>query len=228
MIRKTKGQSGFSGKLLSFATILAVSLCALPAGAQFDSTVVCVEQEANVGAGDFNFVGVIDVFDGSGGSAADWYSYGVSFPASYGATSPMALADTSQLFVVETNDGDGPTLFFVHDQPEDGDGGINMMQFNLTSGTAGVLVEDEPNVAEEIIVTGGGKRLMSPTAWPFRAALPDSCWLHGVWTSKARLLCPASPSLPRLTAFSGTDSNPFSLTANRRASTSIPRVSNRL
>lgn len=71
----------------------------------------------------FVYLGVVDIFDHSGSSAAEVYSYGIPYAASYNGSTPPALSGISQLFVVQTNDGDGPSLFFVHDEPVDGSGG---------------------------------------------------------------------------------------------------------
>ena len=103
---------------------------------------VCVWQE-NVDD-DFAYLGVVDIFDHSGSSAAELYSYGTPYGASYNGSTPPALSGISQLFVVQTNDGDGPSLFFVHDEPVDGSGGTARTNYFLPGGAAAVLVRDDP------------------------------------------------------------------------------------
>ena len=94
---------------------------------------VCVSQEvAPAGADDFTFLGVADVFNRSLDPAASVYAYSFPINVSYNGFPPPALSNVSQLFVVDTNDGAGSSLFFLHDQPFDPGGGNNMTEFNLS------------------------------------------------------------------------------------------------
>ena len=97
---------------------MAVSLNAQTAGQ------VCVSQEVNAGAGDFNFLGLANVFNASAQPAAAVYSYANPLAASYNGTITPSISNVTQLFLVQTNDGAGPSLFHVHDQPIDGSGGM--------------------------------------------------------------------------------------------------------
>jgi hypothetical protein len=124
---------------------------------------VCVSQEQNPGAGDFEFLGAIQAFDRSGESAAAVYSYGNPAAASYNG-SPPSISDTSQLFLVNTNDGAGSSLFVVHDTINDGAGGTADMTFDVAGDTAAVLVEDDPG--ETVVDVGGlGTLFTSDHAW---------------------------------------------------------------
>ena len=130
---------------------------------------ICVFQESAPGMGDFTFLGAIDVFDFSSVSAAAVYRFGNPNGASYNGdvwwpdVAPNAIEKTSQLFVVDTNDGSGVSLFIVHDKYQNGEGGNARMQLNLSGDTAGVLVEDDR--LEPIIVSGGGTQFNTRHVW---------------------------------------------------------------
>lgn len=132
---------------------------------------ICVFQESAPGMGDFAFLGAIDVFDFSSVSAASVYRYGNPNALSYNGdvwwpgVAPNAIEETSQLFVVDTNDGSGVSLFIVHDKYKDEEGGNARMQLNLSGDTAGVLVNDDPSRAETIIVSGGGTQFNTRHSW---------------------------------------------------------------
>jgi hypothetical protein len=129
----------------------------------FDEFDVCVSQEQNPGAGDFEFLGLIDEFDRSGESASDVYSYGVPAGSSYNGTPPSIL-DTSQLFLVNTNDGAGASLFVVHDTPGGGGGNADMT-FDVVGDTAAILVEDDPGGGADSYTDAGGTLFTSSHLW---------------------------------------------------------------
>ena len=124
---------------------------------------VCVSQEQNPGAGDFEFLGIIDEFDRSGESAADVYSYGVPAGSSYNGT-PPSISDTSQLFLVNTNDGAGASLFVVHDTPGAGGGNADMT-FDVVGDTAAILLEDDPGGGADSYTDAGGTLFTSSHLW---------------------------------------------------------------
>ena len=116
-----------------------------------DAGYACVWQDADADRTTdyFVFQGVTGIFDRSGESAAQVYSYGNPLAASYNGSNPPALSNVSQIFLVQTNDGVGPSMFHVHDQPQDGHGGFMRTAYRLFDDpdNAAVLVRDDPGEA---------------------------------------------------------------------------------
>jgi hypothetical protein len=129
-----------------------------------DIPIVCVSQEQNPGVGDFAFLGTIDVFNRSAESASAVYAYNNPNFASYSGGPPPSISDTSQLFLTDTSDGAGVSLFVVHDTISDGTGGAANMTVDVSGDTASVLVEDDPG--EAIIDVGGlGTQFLTDHNW---------------------------------------------------------------
>jgi hypothetical protein len=134
-----------------FIAILSLLLTTAPF-ALWAQTEVAVSQESSPGAGDFNenFLGYVEVFDQSAYTAAAVYQYDTRYDSSYNGSVTPWLADTTQLFIVNTSDG--LSLFVVHDKPEDGDGGRAQMRFVLLGDPDGAtrLIEDDSGDASLI------------------------------------------------------------------------------
>ncbi len=126
-------------------TVVFLLLLTIAPSSLWAQNAVAVYQESSPGAGDFdaNFLGCVDVFDQSEFTAKAVYKYTAS-TASYNGTVIPTIPDTSQLFVVNTSDG--VSLFVVHDERNDGDGGRAEMRFELSGDPDGAqrLVEDDP------------------------------------------------------------------------------------
>jgi hypothetical protein len=124
---------------------------------------VCVFQEETAGEGDYALKGQVSVFNRSGDTAADVFNYGGVFTTSYSPDlpfAPAAIADTTQLFFVDTSNG--LSLFMVHDQPNDVGGGQADLSFTLSDDTAAILVNDDPG---EPFTNTGGTQFDSDHIW---------------------------------------------------------------
>lgn len=126
-----------------------LAACILPMSAMAANP-ICVYQEQGIEPDDFAYLGQVMAFDRNAESAATVYDYGGAVASSYSGVTPPAVADTSQLFFVETSEG--LSLFNVHDAPG-GNGGSASAVFMLAGATAGVLVNDDP--AEATLDVGG-------------------------------------------------------------------------
>ncbi len=135
---------------LGICTLTALTL-ALPGIAE--AVRVEVSQESAAGAGDFdsNVLGFLDLFDDSGQTIAQHYSYSNPDAASYNG--PFATIDgVTQTFFVQASDG--VHMVVVHDNANDTTGGSTRMTATLAGDTAAFTVEDDPN--EGTTVSGGG------------------------------------------------------------------------
>jgi hypothetical protein len=112
----------------------------------------CVWQDADADMITDNFVfqGVAGIYDRSSESAVDVYSYGFPENASYNG-SPPAISNVSQMFLVQTNDGPGPSLFHVHDKPDDGTGGEVETAYKLLGGDTATILETDGEGSDSFI-----------------------------------------------------------------------------
>jgi hypothetical protein len=151
-------------RLLTMVLMLLLITAPFTLGAQ---TKVMVSQESSPYAGDFddNYLGSIAVFDQSGLTAATVYQYNTPLGASYNGSVTPSIPDTSQIFVVNTSDG--VSLFVVHDQPQDGDGGSAQMQLELSGDPTGAarLVEDDPGDASRLGNLSGPNMFQTNHLW---------------------------------------------------------------
>jgi len=109
-----------------------------------------VSQETSPGAGNFdsNILGYVSALN-TDGTAAEFYMYGDAGP-NYGNSVPKITANTSHLFFV--NGSDGLALFVVHNtsnRAEASNGGSAETQFDLSGGTAHILLSDDAGEATE-------------------------------------------------------------------------------
>lgn len=148
--------------VLTSALVLSLGLVfAVPAGAA--TYQIRVSQETSPGSDTWVVLGVVDIFDQSGLSAAEVYDYvpkpdppvpGDLCPVSYRGTVVDAMVDAAQMFFVDTTDG--LALFVVYDDKNDdqddcsscaGSGdttdGWAQMRFDLDSLTPSYLVKDD-------------------------------------------------------------------------------------
>jgi hypothetical protein len=142
-------------------TVLVLSLGLVFAGpVRAVSYQIGVSQETSPGSDVWVDLGVVDIFDQSGSSAADIYDYVPNpptgpdtCPVSYRGTVVPALLDTAQMFFVDTSDG--LALFVVYDDKSnelgdcsscdtgDTTGGRAQIRFDLDSVIPGYLVRDD-------------------------------------------------------------------------------------
>ena len=109
-----------------------------------------VSQETSPGAGNFdsNVLGFVSALNTEGAAAA-FYMYGDAGP-NYGNSLPKITANTSHLFFV--NGSDGLALFVVHNtsnRAEYSSGGRAETRFDLSGGTAHILLSDDGGEATE-------------------------------------------------------------------------------
>jgi hypothetical protein len=147
---------------------LAASVClslllALMLTSWASAQTIRVSQESSPGAGDFNanVLGYIEPYTTSG-TAAQYFAYGIGFGASFNGPAPDLVSDESQLFLVDSA-VDGLTLFIVHDKPQDGSGGQDRVQIDLSSAGADVLVKDDPG--EAVVKSNGDKTFSALHTW---------------------------------------------------------------
>lgn len=119
------------------AVFAAFLLCAGAATAS--AQLIRVAQESSAGAGDFNdnVLGYITAFSTTG-TAADYYQYASQ---RYNQTTPAAVVDVSQIFIV--NASDGLAFFMVHDAPGGG-GGTAKTLIQIFNDNVLRVVSDDP------------------------------------------------------------------------------------
>ncbi len=128
--------------ILGLVVILTLTL--LPLEAQGIS--VRVSQESSPGAGDFdkNVLGTIDSSGAGKMTVQGFYAYGEIADFSYNGKKPRLRTDTSHLFFVDSLEG--LSLFIVHDETNDPDGGVAVMRFDVRGDRDGtrILLHDDP------------------------------------------------------------------------------------
>jgi hypothetical protein len=105
-----------------------------------------LEQEQTAGAGDFAAIGILNSFDLSSTSAADAYGFQRDERWSYdGDASGLPAAESGNILLFMTETSDGPSLFVVMDQANDGTSGQADSTWNLSGDTTAILVRDDAN-----------------------------------------------------------------------------------
>lgn len=127
---------------IGLAVILMTILYPLVA----DGARIRVSQVSRPGTGDFdqNVLGTIDSSDARKMTASGYYAYGEIADYSYNGKKPSLRTDTSHLFFVDSMEG--LSLFIVHDETNDPDGGAVAMRFEVRGDPDGIriLVHDDP------------------------------------------------------------------------------------
>ncbi len=140
--------------------LMVLALCA-----QANAINIRVSQESAPGADDFdaNILGQVTTYN-TGLTAENFYQYNNPNGASYNGENnggPTPISQLTQAFVV--NASDGLSLFVVHDNPNDGSGGVAANQWDLSGDTAGPVLNDD--VDDTITVGGGGTTFQTDHAW---------------------------------------------------------------
>ena len=146
-----------------------------------------VSQESSPGAGDFdrNILGFVKALQ-SDGNAASFYRYYLR-GVNYGNDDPQLTSNTSHVFFV--NAADGLALFFVNNTTgsTEGDGGTAATRWDLSGGTAAVLLQDDEG---EVTTSHGGTVFTTFFSWAQSntdgmvvGALPVGCTLLGQFTA---------------------------------------------
>lgn len=162
---------------LGICALAALSL-ALPGTAS--ALLIEVSQETSAGAGDHdsNILGFLDLFDDSGQTIAQHYSYSNPDAASYNGPFDT-VSQATQVFFVSASDG--VHMVVVHDQANDGSGGSTDMSASLLNDVAAFTVEDDPG--EGTAVGGGGTTFTANHNWaPCCTDGYAIGSLDGVWT----------------------------------------------
>jgi hypothetical protein len=145
------GKAMMVGGLLAFGGTLSgppSHQASSPGAVQSDSTPVVtirVSQESAPGAGDFDkhILGTIKSLP-STGKAGDFYMMGRSGPR-YGNSKPALIASTAHFFFV--NGSDGLAFFAVYNKGGGSSNGTAKAKFELSGGTAKILVSDDQGEA---------------------------------------------------------------------------------
>ena len=143
-----------------------------------------ITQESAPGAGDFsnNVLGFILAYPTSS-SAASFYAYNVPEGDSWNGQSLKPVVDRSHLLVADTTDG--LTLVVVHDRaiPDDPDGGLAEMRFELLNDPDGIFrsVEDDPPSNEAGAgYAGGSGDMVFTTGHKWSTCCTDGVALSGL------------------------------------------------